>query len=81
MAKETRVGIEFRDTMAHYLASLVDKRDFAGAVKYYEDNCDAFQAAGGAWAGSPAMGNESVGAPPPLTDAVPRSLTFKSSAA
>ncbi len=52
MAKETRVGIEFRDTMAHYLASLVDKRDFAGAVKYYEDNRDALEAAGGARAGS-----------------------------
>jgi len=52
MAKETRVGIEFRDTMAHYLASLVDRRDFAGAAKYYEANRDTFEAAGGAWAGS-----------------------------
>jgi len=52
MAEETSVGIEFRDTMAHYLASLVDKRDFAGAAKYYEANRDTFEAAGGAWAGS-----------------------------
>ncbi|MDH3938470.1 MAG: tetratricopeptide repeat protein, partial [candidate division Zixibacteria bacterium] len=52
MSKETPVGIEFRDAMAHYLASLVTKRDFAGAVRYYETNRDTFDTAGGTWAGS-----------------------------
>lgn len=52
MSKETPVGIEFRDAMAHYLASLADKRDFAGAVRYYESNRDTFDTAGGTWAGS-----------------------------
>lgn len=52
MSKETPVGIEFRDAMAHYLASLTQKRDFAGAVRYYESNRDTFDTAGGTWAGS-----------------------------
>ena len=52
MSKETPVGIEFRDAMAHYLASLAAKRDFAGAVRYYEANSNTFDTAGGTWAGS-----------------------------
>ncbi len=52
MSKEKPVGIEFRDAMAYYLTSLVEKRDFAGAVRYYETNRDTFDTAGGAWAGS-----------------------------
>jgi len=45
-------GIEFRHTMDHYMASLVNRRDFAAAVEYYEDNLRDLETASGALAGS-----------------------------
>ncbi|MEA3297537.1 MAG: sigma 54-interacting transcriptional regulator, partial [candidate division Zixibacteria bacterium] len=51
MTKETSVGIEARDTVTYYIASLVRKRDYAGAVRYYENNRDTVEAAGAACAG------------------------------
>jgi len=43
---------EFRYAMDHYMASLVQRRDFAAAVKYYEDNHCELERAGSALAGS-----------------------------
>ena len=38
---------DFRRAMDHYLASLIQKRDYAAAVKYYEDNLGELEAEGG----------------------------------
>lgn len=43
---------DFRRAMDHYLASLIQKRDYAAAVKYYEDNLGELEAEGGASQGS-----------------------------
>ncbi len=45
-------GSEFHHAMDHYMASLVQRRDFAGAVKYYEDTRRELEATGGAVTGS-----------------------------
>jgi DNA-binding NtrC family response regulator len=41
-------GSEFRRAMDHYLATLIQRRDCAGAVKFYEDNRMELEAAGDA---------------------------------
>ncbi|MFH1686903.1 MAG: sigma 54-interacting transcriptional regulator [bacterium] len=51
MTQELLAGIEFRDTLAHYLKGLVEKRDFAAAVKCYEDNRDMVNGGDEAWSG------------------------------
>ncbi len=43
---------DFHLAMDHYMASLVQKRDFAAAVKYYEDNRSELKGVNGALAGS-----------------------------
>ncbi|MEW5993816.1 MAG: sigma 54-interacting transcriptional regulator [Candidatus Zixiibacteriota bacterium] len=45
-------GIQFLETLDHYLASLVRTRDYAAAVKCYEDHSGELDAADGATAGS-----------------------------
>jgi len=52
MTQVMHAGDEFRRTLAHYLSSLVAKRDFAGAIKCYEDNRSLVGSTDGAWAGS-----------------------------
>lgn len=52
MRKDVIHGSEFRCAMDHYMASLIQRRDFAGAVKYYESNRRELEATGGAVAGS-----------------------------
>lgn len=38
---------DFHRAMDHYMASLIQKRDYAAAVKYYEDNLSELEAVGG----------------------------------
>ncbi len=52
MSKKVNHGSEFRRAMEHYMASLIKKRDFAGAVRYYEDNRSELEAIGDTVAGS-----------------------------
>lgn len=52
MCTNKNYGDEFRSTVEHYLASLIAKRDFAGATGYYEDHRSELDAAGGASAGA-----------------------------
>ena len=47
MRNEALQGNEFCRAMSHYMASLFDRREFAAAVKYYEDNRGELEAAGG----------------------------------
>lgn len=51
MKPEATEGKAFREAVAHYVASLVDKREFAGAVRCYEEHRSAIDAAGDIWAG------------------------------
>jgi DNA-binding NtrC family response regulator/tetratricopeptide (TPR) repeat protein len=52
MKKEATNRNDFCRAMDHYMASLIQKRDFATVVKYYEDNRSELEAADGALAGS-----------------------------
>jgi DNA-binding NtrC family response regulator/Tfp pilus assembly protein PilF len=51
MKPEATQGKAFREAVAHYIASLVDKREFAGAIRCYEEHRSAVDAAGDTWAG------------------------------
>ncbi len=51
MQPEATEGKVFREAVARYLASLVDKREFAGAIRCYEEHRSTIDAAGDAWAG------------------------------
>ncbi|MFH1299522.1 MAG: tetratricopeptide repeat protein, partial [Planctomycetota bacterium] len=51
MRTGSTTGSQFRDSVATYFSSLVEKRDFAGAVKYYEAHRALIGDTGGAWAG------------------------------
>ncbi|MFQ6007841.1 MAG: sigma 54-interacting transcriptional regulator [Candidatus Zixiibacteriota bacterium] len=46
MITEDNLGSEFRRVTDHYMASLIQRRDWAGAVKFYEDNRIELEAAG-----------------------------------
>ncbi len=48
MIADDNHGSEFRREMDHYLASMIQRRDCAGAVKFYEDNRMELEAAGDA---------------------------------
>ncbi|MFH1374849.1 MAG: sigma 54-interacting transcriptional regulator [bacterium] len=50
--KKAHKGCDFRHAMNHYMACLIQKRDFTAAVKFYEDNRVELEAAAGAPAGS-----------------------------
>ncbi len=50
--KQTDRSPEFRDTVANYLSSLINRRDFAGAIKYFDANRSLIESEGGSWAGS-----------------------------
>ena len=52
MKKTVNTGTEFCLAMAHYLESLMAKRDFAGAVRYYESNRSIIESADDLSAGS-----------------------------
>lgn len=52
MRMVTKCGTEFCRSMEHYLASLVDKRDFVGAIKHYEASRGEIDAVGDGMAGS-----------------------------
>jgi transcriptional regulator with PAS, ATPase and Fis domain len=52
MERSTNTGQEFRETVTAYLSSLSARRDFAGVIRYYEDNRSLIDEAGGIWAGS-----------------------------
>jgi tetratricopeptide (TPR) repeat protein len=52
MKKEVTNRNDFCCAMDHYMASLIQRRDFAAAVKYYEDNRSELRAAEGSLAGS-----------------------------
>ncbi len=50
LAKSTES--EFCEAMAHYIESLIAKRDFSGVIRYYQDNCNDIDNAGNITAGS-----------------------------
>ncbi len=52
MKRTVNAGSEFCLAMAHYLESLMAKRDFAGAVRYYESNRSIVDGADSLSAGS-----------------------------
>ncbi len=52
MGKNINYGKEFCNPAAHRLSLLVEKRDFAGAITYYEASRDLVDDVGGASAGS-----------------------------
>jgi DNA-binding NtrC family response regulator/tetratricopeptide (TPR) repeat protein len=54
MRNNTNQGTEYPAAIQHYLEALMDKRDFAGAVKYYDDNRDAIASADGSQAATSA---------------------------
>ena len=47
MRKHNDMGVDLRDTAAHYLESLVNQRNFAGAIEYYQANKDELNGADG----------------------------------
>lgn len=51
MKPEATEGKAFREAVAHYIASLVDKREFAGAIRCYEKHRSTIDASGDVWAG------------------------------
>ena len=52
MRKQTDNGTVFCESVATYMKSLMEKRDFAGAIKYYENNRSLVAKVGGLWAGA-----------------------------
>ena len=52
MGQEVINSMEFSRAVDHYLASLIQRRDYAAAVQYYEDNLDELKKDGGIIVGS-----------------------------
>lgn len=52
MKRSVDTGMEFRTTMAQSIESLIDQRNFAGVVRYYEVNRDVIENSGTESAGS-----------------------------
>lgn len=51
MRINNKQGIDFPAAEQHYITNLVKQRDYAGAVGYYEDNCNTIRQTGGLPAG------------------------------
>ncbi|MCK4632077.1 MAG: sigma 54-interacting transcriptional regulator [candidate division Zixibacteria bacterium] len=51
MRQTKQTGTEYLAAQLHYVRKLIDQRDFAGAVKYYEDDRSNIERAGGRQAG------------------------------
>ncbi len=51
MRKQKDNGNAFCESVASFMTSLIEKRDFAGAVSYYESNRTLVAKVGGHWAG------------------------------
>jgi len=52
MRKHTEQGDDFCNSVATYMESLLEKRDFAGSIQYFEANRKLVDEVGGSWAGA-----------------------------
>jgi DNA-binding NtrC family response regulator/Tfp pilus assembly protein PilF len=52
MRTNNQEGTDYPASVLHYLKALVDRRDYAGATRYYETNRDVVESSGGPLAGT-----------------------------
>lgn len=52
MRKHNLTGDAFCDSVAAYMDALLEKRDFAGSIQYFESNRKLVDEVGGSWAGA-----------------------------